>query len=143
MINTYTIYCFQEVSSMFHKKLNRIISLLICAALLICALPISVSAATKGETVRIGACPDFGIYKTGSEYSGYAYDYLMEIQKYTGHKYTFVEASSAELVEMLTDGIIDAIPCVSTDEYNRFTSYYNTSMARSSSSLSHTRPEGL
>ncbi len=113
---------------MLHNKLNRMISLLICTAIFICSFPISVFAATKGETIRVGACPDFGIYKTGSEYNGFAYDYLMEIQKYTGHKYTFVEASSAELVDMLTDGLIDVIPCVSADEYNRFTSYYTSAM---------------
>ncbi len=116
---------------MLHNKLKKIILLLICSAILVCMLPLSVSAATKGETIRVGACPDFGIYKTGSEYSGFAYDYLMEIQKYTGHKYTFVEASSADLVEMLTDGLIDVIPCVSADEYNRFASYYAVAMARS------------
>lgn len=116
---------------MLNNKLKKIISLLLCATILICALPVSVSAATKGETIRVGACPDFGIYKIGSEYNGYAYDYLMEMQKFTGHKYTFVEASSAELVEMLTDGIVDIIPCVSKNEYERFTSYYSNSMARS------------
>ncbi len=116
---------------MKHSKLTTVISLLLASVMTICMLPLNAAAAEKGETVRVGACPDFGIYKSGSQYSGYAYDYLTEMQKYTGHRYTFVEASSAELVEMLTEGLIDVIPCVSTEEYERFTAYYAGTMSRS------------
>lgn len=104
---------------------------MLAAVTMICMLPLNVSAAEKGETVRVGACPDFGIYKSGSQYSGLAYDYLTEIQKYTGHRYTYIEAAPAELVEMLTDGLIDVIPCVSREEYERFTEYYTGIMSRS------------
>ena len=120
---------------MKRKKLIRMISLLLCAVMTICILPLNAFAAEKGETVRVGACPDFGIYKNGSEYSGYAYDYLTAMQKYTGHKYTYVEAAPAELVEMLTEGLIDVIPCVSSEEYQRFTSYYTGSMSRSADAV--------
>ncbi len=120
---------------MKYNKPIKLLSLLLTAAMMICMLPLGAAAAEKGETVRVGACPDFGIYKSGSQYSGYAYDYLIEMQKFTGHKYTFVEASSAELVEMLTEGLIDVIPCVSRDEYERFTAYYTGQTDRSADAI--------
>ncbi len=110
---------------MRQKRLKKIIAMLLATVMMICVMPLSSSAAEKGETVRVGASPDFGISKNGSEYSGYAYDYLMEMQKYTGHRYTFVEASPQELVEMLTEGLIDVIPCISAEEFNKYTEHYS------------------
>ncbi len=112
---------------MLNKKLKKIISFLLVSALLICTFPFTVLAADKGETVRVGACPDFGITKVGGKYSGFAYDYLAEIQRYTGHRYTYIEASPDELLDMLTEGVIDIIPCVSTAEYQELISGYYAS----------------
>ncbi len=125
------IHTLNEVFNMRHNKLKKIISLLLAAAMMICIFPLGASAAEKGETVRVGASPDFGIYKSGSEYGGYAYDYLLEMQKYTGHKYTFVEADPQELVEMLSEGLIDVIPCFSAEEFAKYADHYDAVRARS------------
>ncbi len=100
------------------KSIDRIVSFLIILVLLVCALPVSALAAEKGQVVVVGACPDCGVSVSGSTYTGFAYDYLREISKFTGHKYSFVEAERDELIEMLYDGRIDILPCVSEEEFN-------------------------
>ncbi|MBQ8170964.1 MAG: EAL domain-containing protein [Oscillospiraceae bacterium] len=115
---------------MLKRKLNKILLFLLVSAVMICSVPLASYAADKGETVRVGACPDFGISKVGGEYSGFAYDYLAEIQKHTGHRYTFIEATPDELIDMLLEGIIDVIPCVSAAEYqDLIDKYYKTRTA--------------
>ncbi|MBE6901070.1 MAG: EAL domain-containing protein [Ruminococcaceae bacterium] len=113
------------------KKLSRFIAAVISIAMIVCMLPIQASSAEAGKVVRVGACPDFGISKTGSVYSGFAYDYLLEIQQHTGHRYTFVEASPEELVRMLADGTIDLIPCVTEAEYQQWNEMFFTEGTRS------------
>lgn len=97
-------------------KANRIIAFLTATVLALSMLSFSAFAADKGELVVVGANPDFGISKVGSSYSGFAYDFLEQISKYTGHRYTFVEGSPEELMTMLAENKIDIIPCVTEDD---------------------------
>ena len=102
---------------MFRKSFDKIISILIILTMLVCCVPVSAFAAEKGQVVVVGACPDCGVSVSGGAYTGFAYDYLCELAKFTGHKYSFVEADR-ELVEMLYDGRIDILPCVSEEEFS-------------------------
>ncbi len=113
---------------MFSKSLYKKITALFAAAVLFAAaLPFGAFAAEKGEIVLVGASPDFGINKNGTEYSGIAYEYLEQIAKYTGHRYTFVDGTSDELMTMLAEGKLDIIPCVSEADAELFRSTFGDS----------------
>lgn len=116
------------------RHIKRIISVILTTVLLLLALPMSVNAADSGQVVVVGACTDLGVSKNGSEYTGFAYDYLAEIQKFTGHRYSFVEGSRDDLLQMLADGKIDILPCVSEDEFDQWRQQYFNPMARSGES---------
>ncbi len=105
-------------------KLRSIISLFIVLVLMTCAMPLCAYSAESGDTIRVGACAEFGITKTGGNYSGFAYDYLTAMQTYTGHRYTYVEAQPEELLQMLSEGVIDIIPCVTQSEYDMWKDVY-------------------
>ena len=100
-----------------HRLFSRLFSL--AAAFFVFATFFSSGAfaADRGETVLVGAAPNFGIYKIGSDYNGVGYDFLSAISRITGHKYSFVEGTEEELVQMLLDKKIDIIPCVSESEW--------------------------
>ena len=100
-----------------HRLFSRLFSL--AAAFFVFATFFSSGAfaADRGETVLVGAAPNFGIYKIGSDYNGVGYDFLSAISRFTGHKYSFVEGTEEELVQMLLDKKIDIIPCVSESEW--------------------------
>lgn len=68
------------------------------------------------KTYIVGANAKFGVTKTGSGISGLACDYLDQIAKYTSARFTYTEGAPEELFDMLRDGTIDMIPCVSGDE---------------------------
>ena len=65
--------------------------------------------ASEQKTVRVGYYPvaDYQDSADDGTYSGFGYDYYMQIQKYTHWKYEFVKASYAECVQMLMKGDID------------------------------------
>lgn len=67
--------------------------------------------AVEHETVRVGYynVANFQEIKEDGSYSGYSYDYYMQIQKYTRWNYEFVEASYSECYKMLLNGEIDII----------------------------------
>ncbi len=113
------------------KRTKTFIVILLAVAMLVCVMPFKALAAEAGETVRVGAYPAFGISKSGNSYVGFAYDYLMEMQARTGHKYSFVEAEPEELLEMLAEGVIDVIPCVSAADFERWNGQYFAASARS------------
>lgn len=64
--------------------------------------------AAQSTVVRVGypEVTGFTEVKDGV-YSGYAYEYLMEIAKYTGWEYEFVEGSVSDILTMLKYGEID------------------------------------
>lgn len=104
-----------------HNKPNNAMARLVSAVTALVTafvfLPFHANAADKGEIVMVGACPDFGIIRQGSAYTGFSYEYLMQIKKQTGHNYIFVEGTPDELFEKLSNGEISMIPCVTESEY--------------------------
>ncbi|MEG0323168.1 MAG: GGDEF domain-containing protein [Raoultibacter sp.] len=73
---------------------------------------------TKGQIVRVGYATRSGdfIMDENGAYSGYTYDYLIQIAQYTGWKYEFIEApgetygeQAGALIDMLDAGEIDLI----------------------------------
>ncbi len=111
--------------------LKRILAAILALAALCCMLPGITVSATKGDTLRIGVSELFGIYKENNKYTGFAYDYLNAMQVNTGHRYVFVEASPDELMQMLSEGLIDVIPCVTKEEYEYWSEIYFNSSSRS------------
>lgn len=97
---------------MIKGKIRRVIAAALALITLMCLFAVPVNAAGKGDIVLVGACADFGISKAGGEYFGYAYDYCKELEKRTGMRFSYVEASAAELMDMLAAGKIDALACV-------------------------------
>ncbi|MDD2956327.1 MAG: transporter substrate-binding domain-containing protein [Oscillospiraceae bacterium] len=84
----------------------------VLAAFLLCAFfaPVRAAAASaEHQTVKVGFYPvaNYQEVKEDGSYSGFSYDYYMQLQKYTRWNYKFVEASYAECMQMLIDGEID------------------------------------
>lgn len=78
---------------------------------------LAVSANTSSaKTYVVGANAKFGVTSTNSGMSGLACDYLDQLSKYASVRFTYTEGTPEELFEMLRDGRIDLIPCVSGDE---------------------------
>ncbi|MDD3334257.1 MAG: transporter substrate-binding domain-containing protein [Eubacteriales bacterium] len=72
------------------------------------------ACAQEGEVVRV-AVNDYANYLQklpDGSINGYAYEYLMDLQKYTGWKYEFVEMSFTDATQALIDGDIDLLPGV-------------------------------
>lgn len=86
----------------------------ICAAFLAVLILISCAPpclAAEGETVRVAVIdyPNFiNIEQDGSVY-GYAYEYLMDIQRHTGWNYEFIEMSFSDASRALQAGEIDLL----------------------------------
>ncbi len=113
------------------SSLKRIVSIALVLAVLLCCLPLGAVASAKGETLRVGVSSVFGINKENNSYGGFAYEYLSALQVSTGHKYTFIEAKPDELMQMLSEGVIDIIPCVTAAEYDYWAEKYFNTNARS------------
>lgn len=73
-------------------------------------------AADSGNTVVVGVNPDYGISSVGGHYTGFAYEFLREIQKHSDLTFSYVEGTAPELAAKLANGEIDVIPCVSAKE---------------------------
>lgn len=102
------------------KRIFKIISIFLCLVIALCNLQSIALATNKGKIIVIGAHPDFGVVINGSEYSGFAYEYLKEIGKRTGHRYSYIKGSPDELFKMLEDGRIDVIPCVGNSDIQHY-----------------------
>lgn len=91
------------------KKFNKII--LIFGIFLICfSVQAKCIQAKENNVIRVGypIVEGFTEIKDGV-YSGYAYEYLMEIAKYTGWEYEFVEMSLSDAMNELKAGNIDIV----------------------------------
>ena len=100
---------------MTKRLTDRIISL--AAAFIMALTMLQVPAlAAPSRIVRVGVNGGYGISVVGGEYSGFALDYLREIQKRTGCTYQFVSGTMPELAEKLAAGEVDIIPCVTPYE---------------------------
>lgn len=87
------------------------IGLLLGLIILPTAAPAYADEGTSGKVIRVGYCNNAALISLdeNEEYSGYLYDYLMEIAKYTDWKYKFVEGSVEECLQMLKLGSIDLV----------------------------------
>jgi ABC-type amino acid transport substrate-binding protein len=88
--------------------MKRLSSLLLAMViLLLCVVP----CAAADETVRVAVIdyPNYLTMKEDGSVFGYAYEYLTNIQHYTGWKYEFVEMSFADASAALSDGEIDLL----------------------------------
>ncbi len=116
---------------MIQRQFKRVLSVVLAVVMLVCCLPVSAFASSgEGQVVLVGACKDFGVSVQGGVYSGFAYDYLNEIARFTGHRYSFVNGNCDDLFGMLADGKIDIIPCISAEEYALFCKKYPDSSAK-------------
>ena len=88
-------------------KRNKFILLLVMILIGVCIQPMSIHA-TESHVIKVGYpnVSGFTEIKDGV-YTGYAYEYLMEIAKYTGWEYEFIEMSLNDLIYKLRDGEID------------------------------------
>ncbi|MBD5383545.1 MAG: EAL domain-containing protein [Ruminococcaceae bacterium] len=83
------------------------------------AFPLSLTASAYSRSSQayvVGANAKFGVTKTNSGNSGLACDYLDQISKYTLDRFTYKDGTPEELFEMLREGTIDVIPCVTEEE---------------------------
>ncbi len=97
------------------------IQILSCLLLLwsILSLPLEAQAQTTGDTVRVAFLPEmYGFYtiEDNGSYSGYNYDYLMNVAQHTNWVYEFivieegtVSASLAKAEEMMIAGELDLV----------------------------------
>lgn len=94
------------------------------------------------DTIKVAFPIQYGLTEVTREgkYSGYTYEYLMEIAKYTNWKYEFVQLEGSideqlvKMLEMLENGQLDLMGCMAYNEqmaeiydyplYNYGTSYY-------------------
>lgn len=98
------------------KSLSRkIISAAAALVMLLSLLRLPVFA-TPVKTLRVGVNPGFGISTVAGGYSGFALDFLREIQKRSGYGFEYVPGTIPELAKKLANGEIDIIPCVTEDE---------------------------
>ena len=91
------------------KKLNKI-TIIICIIILsLNIIPISAKA-DENRIIKVGYPIVEGFTELKDEiYSGYAFEYLQEISKYTGWKYEFIEMSLNESLDKLEIGEIDIV----------------------------------
>ena len=81
--------------------------------LLCCALPCFAAAEqTRQPTVRVAVLNYTSYLQRDADGTlhGYAYEYLQEIQKYTGWQYEFIDMSLAQATAALASGTIDLVP---------------------------------
>ncbi len=80
--------------------------------LILCILFAVPCLALENEAVRVAVIdyPNYLMMNEDGSVSGYAYEYLMEIQKYTGWKYEFIEMSLSQACNALEHGEIDLLP---------------------------------
>ena len=115
------------------KKRNIKLTAVCLAALFIFLLiipAVNAFAVSGIHIYKVGANPIFGINKINDEYSGLSCDYLNAISKYTDDKYTYVDGTPDELFEMLKNGEIDMIPCVTETELSFYESSFGSSVSK-------------
>ena len=98
-----------EVLLYMNKRIFKVkIRLVFILLLILLGIPVQGIKAQDDFVIKVGypSVRGFTEINNGS-YSGYAYDYLVEISKYTGWKYEFIEMDLNELIYSLRDGTID------------------------------------
>lgn len=102
-----------------YNKIKKL-SIFVCIGLIaiFCFLSSLIVFGAETEILKVGF-PNFKGFSEAHEdgtYSGYTYEYLQEVAKYTGWEYEFVEGKVEELIEMLDKGEIDILGGILYDE---------------------------
>ncbi len=68
---------------------------------------IATNKATAGQTVRVGFVNQPGSFSLdeNNEFTGYEYDYLVQLAQFTGWKYEFVQAEGNDINEQITNSL--------------------------------------
>ena len=95
-----------------YKPIKRILTLVLCCVMVLSLMvPITAYAAENNQkTVRVAYFESVNFQEKGSDdiiKSGYSYEILQEIAKYTGWKYEYVYGDWAELFDRFKAGEID------------------------------------
>ncbi len=91
-------------------------ALMLALFIFLTAFTPSFASADDTKTYVVGVCGKFGVIRTNTGISGLACDYVDQFAKYTGNRFTYIDGMPGELFDMLRDGEIDLIPCVSERE---------------------------
>ena len=95
--------CFRKPNIIKSSMMLILVMILIAA----CIQPKHISA-TENTVVKVGYPTVNGFTEVEDGiYSGYAYEYLTEIAKYTGWEYEFIEMNLNDMIYKLRDGEID------------------------------------
>lgn len=105
---------------MTERVLGRITALILALFVVLAAFPYSFAYAADTNTYIVGACGKFGVIQTNTGLSGFACDYVDQLAKYTQKRFTYVDGSPGELFDMLREGELDIIPCVSERELEKY-----------------------
>lgn len=110
---------------------KRIVSAVI-AVLYVAVMSLSAFCAQAKRTVRVGFFEMEGFFEKSQsgEYSGYGYDYIVEMAKYENWNLEFVEGTFEELQYMMADDkTVDMLAGIyHYDEYEEFFSYSDLSI---------------
>lgn len=95
------------VISLKQKIITRLICFIFLISVLINIMPIY--AAEERTVIKVGFPHFDGFSEVNDDgtFSGYLYEYLMSISKYTGWKYEFITGDVGDLLTSLIDGEID------------------------------------
>ena len=96
---------------------KRILTALLCALILLCAVCPMAAGAQQTKVVRVGYVwsTNFAEGESDEEYkSGYAYEYLQKVAYYTGWEYQYVYGDWSNIFQMLVDGQVDLMIGVAT-----------------------------
>lgn len=135
------------------KKFNKLF-LVFVILLTYFIFPTEHIRASENNVVRVGYPIVEGFTEVKDDiYSGYAYDYLMEIAKYTGWEYEFVEMSLSDSMEELRNGNLDIVAGMLKNdktmeiydfpEYNSGYTYTTLSVLKDNKDVSQSTPETL
>lgn len=134
-------------------KINKLF-FIVALISMITNLSIKIINAEESEVIKVGypIVPGFTEIENGY-YTGYAYDYLTEIAKYTGWEYEFIEMNLGEALEQLKDGDLDLVAGMlkndKTQEYYDFPelnagyTYSTLSVLSTNQSISNSHYETL
>lgn len=98
--------------------MRRIAAYLATILVIIMMLTTSAFADNTGKTLKVAWFPFEGYqsYDKDGKPSGYNFEYLMEIAKYTGWQYEFVNVTWQQAFELVQTGELDLMGCVFKDE---------------------------
>lgn len=87
----------------------KILSGIVFMLVLLFHFTASVSAEEERQVIRVGSFPfeEQLLIDSSGNYSGYGFDYLQEIARYTGWQYEFVDCTWQESLDLLKTGEID------------------------------------